>query len=112
MLAFDVKLALFNSFRQKSYNEQSMYLSGCMVRVPIKRRTLQSEEVSRRQASFEYAVKVNGLDIVVWRETFLNIFAVTPNRLQVLQGKVKVGKELDDQREKHTNRPHAIVDDM
>ena len=46
------------------------------------------------------------------QKSFCNIFAVTPNRLQVLQGKVKVGKELDDQREKHTSRPHAIVDDV
>ncbi|KAJ4425422.1 hypothetical protein ANN_28037 [Periplaneta americana] len=108
------KMKLFDEFYVFYYNGQSQFLYKCIqIMDPVKRRGNNSDETSRRKCTFRYFTTVDHKQIEVCMKTLCDIFSVTARRLQVLQGKMKEGIQIPtDKRGKHTNRPHAVSDQL
>ncbi|XP_051158212.1 uncharacterized protein LOC127279729 [Leptopilina boulardi] len=117
LLTKDLKAELFDKFYACNYNAQSAILLSCLSSVPkknAKNKEIESvESTSRRLNSFNYTIRLsNGETKKICQKTLCDIYAVSHKRIQNLQKKMKDGKvDPKDERGKHLNRPHRIIED-
>ena len=104
---------LFNKFYKLSHTNQTEYLMReCLVLKDVSRRMVD-ENVSRRHCTFKYYIKSTTGKIQICLKTLCSIFGVTPRRVQMIQIKMKQREvNPNDMRGKHTNRPHAISNEV
>lgn len=76
---------------------------------PARRRV--EEATSQRHCTVKYRLNIDKKSIQVCQKHIISIFNVTKRRIQMIIEKLKSGKNLNDLRGKHSNRPHKIKDD-
>lgn len=94
-LSFEIKKKLFDAYHELGLNEQGSYLLGLVDILPITRRrhgTYEGPESSRRQTTISYRLPDGEGDFVkVCKKTFLNIFAISPQKITNIVKKKKSG---------------------
>lgn len=97
-------------FYKLNYDEQSTFLASLMeLSEPLRRRV--EEGKSRRNVTINYFFSYsNGKRLRVCKKMVCLTYQVTQRRVQILVEKLKNGNSIGDQRGKHSNRPHKIVD--
>ena len=105
------KLAIFNSFRSVDYNRQTLILQGGMnVRDPNFR---NDPENNFRTCTVDYSICNEGRKLPVCRKMFMNLYAVSKKRIEILIQKLKAGTNIpQDLRALHHNRPKKIANDI
>lgn len=98
------------------YDKQNAYLYHNIKRLPKKRSYLKKtkKNVSSRNFSFNYFVKVNGFDVKICKKEFISIDGLTSQkRLQLLQKQMSEGLTTpkSDQRGKYLNRHNKISEE-
>lgn len=76
------------------HHKQNTYLIGCIKMFP-KKRCYVEENKDKRNFSFKYAIKVNGIETEVCRNSFLAVHGLQNNRgrLENLKKQLKIGHE-------------------
>lgn len=107
------KLIIFSKFRTLTYNEQSQFLAyQCIeIREPI-RPKVKNQPNPRRKCTVFYYLPIGKEKIRVCQKTVTDTLKVTSRRIQMLVEKLKNGIEIKDFRGRHTNRPHAIKENV
>ncbi|CAG9763534.1 unnamed protein product [Ceutorhynchus assimilis] len=104
---------IFNSFwNLGNYKAQNTYLFGSIKAVPKKRS--YKKKIKRRESSrkvtYQYFVKVNGIDIQLCKQEFLASHGLqkSSKRVRLICNQISDGRSVpqDDKRGKHSNRPN------
>ena len=91
----DMKLKLFDLYRDLELNEQGSYLMGLLQVLPVQRRrhgSYDDSAESRRQCTVAFAVPDGQGNVKrVCKKTFLEIFAISPQKITTLIRRKKEG---------------------
>lgn len=102
------RVTLFNSFYDKSYNEQQIFLFSCIK--PFSCLQIRKGATKHHDLSFHYRIQINSEEMLICKRAFLKIFAVSNKRMQLLTIQIKEGMSISktDERGTHQNRPKSI----
>ncbi|CAH1984379.1 unnamed protein product [Acanthoscelides obtectus] len=108
------ELDIFKSFWDLGdYDKQNIYLYSCMEAIPKKRSYPKKtkKQVSSRNISIEYFVKLNGENVRLCKKEFLSVHGLqhSKKRIEILYKKMSNEGSITpkkDKRGKHKNRPN------
>ena len=97
-----------------SHDAQNKYLYGLIEKEEVKRRRADRDSGPRRKVTYQYYVHcTNGNRYRVCKKSFCAVHAIGRKRVELLCEKIHSGAlTSSDDRGKHTNRPHAIGEEI
>lgn len=81
------------------------------LREPL-RPKIKDQPNPRRKCTVFYFLPVDNDKVRVCQKTITDTLKVTPRRIQILVEKLKNGMDIKDLRGRHTNRPHAVPENV